>query len=400
MHNLSEEELTKVRLSRRALEVDVAKSIGKYLLNNQKGYIRKLTLTIIDRIFELPSILDGRFNVDDFLKKQTPFVMWRECNTNANLGLIALNEVRRYIEEDMLTGYKWLIVCSDVVRLFGEISEKEPVEMLKDPNWQIMAKKGLLRPNPVYMKPPKQRQDESDEAYKERVEENVEGFHRHRDDKPNEELHRVEAPFVPITDRDNVQWRGVEKFEFGMHSVIETIDWTYGLQIEGGDVSGTTTDSIAALRWASRTVGIVNPIAQLMAIATMIPQGHHTMVEAAWPLTRHGYMDYKIGFYETLVPAGLGYDDLRGVLESWNKDVRNKHVIVCKDMTRRLKLNLHFNKPDEIREYRKIAGVRDAYSFCVGGYPTIGSMENMMRAHGMTDLVVTRMYNWVGLTNA
>ena len=388
MHNLSEQELVKVRLSRRALEVDVAKSIGKYLISNHKRDIKELVLAMIDRIFELQYAFDQHFDVHRFLRKQTKFVMWKLCNTSPALTLIALQRVRKYIAMYLPEGYAWLNVCSDVIRLFGEISEEKVVKNLRHTNWDIMAKKNDLRPNPVFLKRPK-KGNETDQEYEKRAEEM--GVHRDRGFKTGNELRRIEAPFIPIADRDRVEWRGIEMFKFEIHSVIETIDWAYGLQIEGGDVSGTTTDSIAALRWAYASTRLINPIAQLMAIATLVPQGHHSIVECAWPLTRHGYMNYKIGFYETLVPAAQGYDDLRASLEHWNNDVRNKHVLVCKDMTRRLKLNFHFEKPDEISEYKKIAGVRDAYSFCVGGHPNINTTENMMRAHGMNNLVVSRM---------
>lgn len=374
MQNLSDQELLKVRLARRALEVDVAKSVGKYLLETQKGYIKRLTLAIIDKIIALQDV----FNVDVFLISQPSFAMWKQCHTVPNLH--GLRRVREHVNNYLPPGYDWLNVCSDVIRLFGEIAEQNAVKAMEDTNWHIMAEKKALRPEPVFAKP----------------EHSAEGWgHRHRKDRSADELSRVGAPFIPIT-RERVEWRGVEKFKFRVDSVIETIDWTFGLQMEGGDVSGTTADSIAALRWASRSTGLVNPVAQLIAIATMIPQGHHTIVEAAWPLTRHGYMNYKIGFYETLVSTGQDYDDLRGLLTKWDRDVRNRHMLVCWDVSRRLQLNFWFDKPDEITEYKKIAGVREAYSFCVGVPPNIKSVENMMKVRGVNNLVSSRMFNWVG----
>ena len=183
--------------------------------------------------------------------------------------------------------------------------------------------------------------------------------------------------------RERVNLRGVEKFGFGVDSVIETIDYTFGLQIEGGDVSGTTTDSMAVIRWSAAESGTANvhTVTQLIAIATMVPQGHHTIVECAWPLTRHKYMDYKIGFYDTLV-SKKDHEPIHKELARFNDDQRNKHILVCWDG--KADMGLQLDQPTEIDEYRKFAGVRQAYSFCVGGRPRPETIANMLAAHSVT----------------
>jgi hypothetical protein len=268
-------------------------------------------------------------------------------------------------------------VCSDVIRLFGEFAETSWAKDLNIRDWDIMARKDNLRPKPVYAKP----------------ERSQDGWgHRHREDKEAGEVNKREAPFMKIP-RSRVQLRGVEKFKFGGDSVIATLDWAYGLQIEGGDVSGTTTDSIAALRWASQNYA--DPIVHLIAIATMVPQGHHTIVECAWPLTRHGYINYVIGFYDTLVPSG-NYAPLKSSLRtSFDKDFRNRHVLVCKAVAERAQmvkeLALYFERPEEIELYKRLAGIRSAYGFCVGGKPSLDSLTNYARIHGANLQIIDRM---------
>ena len=379
MQNLTDSEIDRIRMARRALEIDVAKTIGKHLMANQGGYIKSLILCMIDKILSAGEYVDLGIRTHYLLKTQKTFAMWSLCGTTPSWN--GLQEVRHHVVNDgLLPGYAWLNVCSDVIRLFGELAEDEVVKKAsEDANWYIMAQKDKLRPEPVFAKPEKSQ----------------EGWgHRHRENRVVP-VAMLEEPFIHI-DRHTVNWRGVEKFRFGKDSVIENIDWTYGLQKEGADVSGTTADSIAALRWAWRSTGLVNPIVHLIAIATMVPQGHHTIVECAWPLTRHKYMDYAIGFYDTLVLPGQDCGGLSDSLRTWNNDVRNKHVFLCRDASRTLQLNFWFDKPDEIEEYRKIADLRRAYSFCVGGRPYITTVETLMKTSGVRDLVISRMYNWVG----
>jgi hypothetical protein len=374
MQNVSEEKLNGIRRARRGLEVDIAKTIGKYLIDVQKEYIRNLTVTMLDKILSLFDKGHLKLHVETILLKQTCFAMWSLCAAQPTYeGLLRVKECVIDYKPSL---YGWLNVCSDVIRLFGELAEDKQICALPDKDWKTMQGKGALRPEPIYAKPEKSK----------------EGWgHRHRSNKPDPV--RIGKPFIDLP-REAVEWRGAERFSFGEHSVISIIDWTYGLQIEGGDVSGTTTDSIAALNWAASEK--VNPIAQLIAIATMVPQGHHTIVECAWPLTRHGYMDYKIGFYDTLIPEGTEYGQLRKLLKNLDNDARNQHVIVCFDDSGKLKMNYLFDKHDEKNEYKRIAGVRSAYSFCVGGKTNVKSVANMMKAHGVREMVIDRLFYWVG----
>jgi len=385
---LSSNQLKQVRLGRRELEVNAAMVIGRYLLATQREHIRRLIVNMIDKFFVLSETHPDR--TEAFLAESTNFAMWSHCFTRPCTG--GLGEVRRRVVSDRLPSYTWLHVCSDVIRLFGELSEKRWVPA-NDEHWHVMAKKDSLRPEPVFAKPETSR---------------VGWGHRHRLNRTPAEQTRIGAPFMGIP-RERVALRGVERFKFGGDSVIATLDWTYGLPEEGADVSGTTTDSIAAMRWASG--GQVNPVAQLIAIASMVPQGHHTIAECAWPLTRHGYMDYHIGFYDTLAPAG-GYTGLAKTLKILDNDARNIHVLVCRAMGKSdwrtweqrggriiapvKELVLHFDSPDEIAFYRRLANVRSAYGFCVGGRPTLDSVANLIRTRApgiQGQQIIDRMFS-------
>lgn len=381
MQNLSARALGQVRTSRRELEVAAALRLAEYLVAHEAALgLREMILKMLTQLEQL-----GRgpraHGADLLLSTQRSFAMWSLCQTQP--GFAGLRDVRECVAYGPRS-LEWLMVCSDVIRLFGEMAENPWARMVWGAGLGSMAQKDSLRPGPVFSKP-----GPNDEGW----------GHRDRGDRPNPG--QVQDPFAYIP-RDAVAWRGVEKFQFGDRSTIGVIDYTYGLPIEGADVSGTTADSIAALRWANtalrtaNTLAVIrspraaNPAAQLIAIATMVPQGHHTIIECAWPLTRHGYIDYAIGFYDTLAPPGPAHDELRQWLEPLNRDPRNQHVLVSSD------LNLLFEKPDEVQAYRKIAGIRRAYAFCAGGKTNAKGLQNLLHAHGVNDLVTDRIAYWVG----
>ncbi len=367
-----------IRAERRELEVAVARSIGNWLLDNKYSSIRRLTLAILDRIIETKELAQEHADVGAYANtlllpsRQKTAAMWTLCATKA--GWKGLENVRDCIQNELVTDYEFLIVCADVVRVFGEFAEEPAVRTYLSglyPDWQHMAGKGKFRPKPVFAKP-----DKGENA-------RIGWGHRHRVKGSGEQINE---PFLAIP-RSSVPLRGVEKYAFGDHSIIHNIDFAYGLQIEGGDVSGTTADTIAAMNWSGEVTGHGgDPFLHLLAIATMVPQGHHTIVECAWPLTRFNRftgMDYRIGFYGTLAP---GNGSLRTQLEHFDDDPRNKHVFVCKaNLQTRMRwpalitIALHFDQPDEIAVYRDIAHIRSAYSFCVGGQAHLDALANFIK---------------------
>ncbi len=366
-------ELERLRADRRSLEVDVATAIANYLLDNEGALrIGRMIGSMVDQVLQLGAHAPPGCDVDgSLICKQTSFAMWSICGQQP--GLQGVQAVGRYVAAGPGGRTEWLTVCSDVIRLFGELSESALAQSIWGAALGKMLDKAQLRPEPVYGKP--------------KV--NDQGWgHRDRNDKENPAV--MQQPFVDIP-RQAVPWRGVEKFSFGDRSVIQTIDWTFGLHIEGGDISGTTSDSIAALRWAGQDRN--NALSQLIAIATMVPQGHHALVECAWPLTRHGYMDYAIGFYGTLVLPGMGHDALRATLERFDADPRNLHLLVCAG-TGLSQMNFLFDKPDEIKAYRQVAGIRRAYGFCVGGRTDVKGLQNMLQAGGATTELASRLSRW------
>jgi hypothetical protein len=367
MQEIPHGQLGQYTSDRRSLEVDVARAIAAHLCRHEHWKIRNMVQKMLDQIL---AVLDDPRTArlaQGILAKQKNYNMWSVVGRgNVRGGLMDVYKYVSYNRSEV-----WLGVCSDIIRLFGEFADqfheiKNPGadvrESLARSGWdKLKTEKDALRVQPVYADPKK----------------SSDGWgHRDRGENPNKTV--IDEPYLPI-DRTRVPWRGVERIKFQDLSVIQHIDYTYGLPVQGGDISGTTTDSIQAVKWASAGRGEV-PTTQLIAIATMVPAGHHTIVECAWPLTRHGYMSYDIGFYGTLAPSGNG--GLRGELEKFDSDTRNQHILACVE-----KIFL-FNQPNEIRDYKEIAGIRRAYSICVAGKLDVRTAKNVLASHHASQAVI------------
>jgi hypothetical protein len=250
-----------------------------------------------------------------------------------------------------------------MIRLFGELNEDWSKLGLSS---EHVAGQQALRSEPTFLKVGKGKP----------VREGGWGpemGHRHRGDISADAQQRSGAPYTNI----GKIVRGVDKFRFLPKSVIGAIDRTFGLRPKGGDVSGTTTDSIYALKWAGSVSGVSSDTIkaiQLLPMITMVPQGHHTMVECAYPLSRHGYIDYHIGYYTTLAPVGIYI----GPIGTLDQSEHNKHVLVWgRDHGQQ---GVLMDGQQEIEAFKKLAQVLSAYGFCVsGGLNNFSDALNVMR---------------------
>jgi len=336
---LSHTEIKTIRDQKRNLEVEVAKTLYGYFNQKYKYRIQRLVRTLVNHILTAKnqSALNQALGA-----KRGQFLMFQR---GVEASVHGLNQ---FLTRELF----WTLDnCSDMIRLFGEINE-DWAKLGLGPQHEEGQKQ--LRPDPTFLKVGKGKP----------VKEGGWGEdfgHRHRGDKDKED--HTGEPFANI----GTITRGIDKFQFLPKSVIAAIDRTFGLRPEGGDVSGTTTDSIYALRWAGRVSGLTQDLIeaiQLLPLVTMVPQGHHTMVECAYPLSRHGYIDYHIGYYTTLAPkhSPALFD---GVLTGLDKSDRNRHILVWgRGPGER---GVEMNEPAEIEAFKKMARVLSAYGFCVTG---------------------------------
>jgi hypothetical protein len=425
-----------IRIQRRNLEVEVAHALNEYFTKRYRYSIQQLCRRLL---LEILSVEKGELN--KFLDAQkSGFLMFQKgVNPSAN-GL----------EQLLLQEYMWTLdKCSDIIRLFGECVEVNKNRMKQiNPAFEHLylrhlKEKDRLRPAPIFLKKGDTEGDYGPEMYHrdrsqpptyaqlKKAMEMPEGAEKEK------AMERLMVPgdiisplfkdrLIPFGKlRPKAQWqqealaraarrenlaaqesqrppnlymeispivRGVDKFRFEPKSVIAAINRTFGLRSEGADISGTTTDSIYALTWAGGVARVSNEvlgIIQLLPLVTMVPQGHHTIVECAWPLTRHKqkdgstYLNYCVGYYTTLAPMNAGAAARRGIegiLRRFDEDDRNKHILVWGNGAN--ERGVWMSEPPEVEAFKKIAHVRSAYAFCVaGGLSDFEEALNIMKTY-------------------
>jgi len=382
---LGHEGIEKIRKGKQHLEVELAKHLNGHF---KKYYAYSLRKMVYELIHEILRVGEGELNrfLHDPAERILDKIKWRQYLLFRGRAAGPVGHTWDGLHQFSMSSYLWSLEdCSDIIRLFGEINEEFPrfAEHLKGQR--------RLRPNPTFVqvgKPKTGSKPIKEGGWGENF------GHRDRLEIGEDDQIRRGAPYVnigPIV-------RGVEKYKFEPKSVIATIDRTFGLRPEGGDVSGTTTDSIYALRWAGGTAG-VNPnilaAFQLLPMVTMVPQGHHAMVECAYPLSRHGYIDYHIGYYKTLVPLKATdriKQDLEKVIAQYDSDMRNKHILVWGHGTQ--EEGVQMATQAEIDDFKRMARVLSAYGFCVaGGLNNVDEALNVARSFraGLVAAELTRL---------
>jgi hypothetical protein len=172
------------------------------------------------------------------------------------------------------------------------------------------------------------------------------------------------------------------------NSTVLKIDRMFGL-LTGADISGTTADSTSLMeRYGAE---FLHPVFYLVPAATIVYNFHHTLLEVALVLSLNGVADYRIGFYETLLPiSGNGvqcfipedYREVENALKDAQKDTR--HFLVYYDETSKQKAGcILFESPLEIFLLQKSDLSRAtqvlAHSQLLSSHPTRGEVEGLVK---------------------
>jgi hypothetical protein len=221
--------------------------------------------------------------------------------------------------------------CSDIIRLYGEVVEGGAAFQ--------PAVKGFVPPaNPL-------ERFQGLDAQKARMRRGgtpVWKAGRQRDRSPS-----PAPPHVPAHMHEFVQGLkgGIASATLKDTSTVLKIDHVFGL-LEAADISGTTTDSIFFIRRYANLFrrdfpvlagAIEDPIYHLLALATLVAGGHHSLLESALSLSLNRHItgvDYRIGLYTTLLPVDTTHPAQSVILQKLRtaeEDPRNHLMLVYYD---------------------------------------------------------------------
>lgn len=129
-----------------------------------------------------------------------------------------------------------------------------------------------------------------------------------------------------IKDKKTGRWEHSKRLVSGAN--LSIINRLFGLTW-GCDISGTTCDQVYAIdRWGVDTLG--HPAYALLPLGVIVHNCHHTLLEVALPLSINDRIDYRIGFFDTLVPRQGLPEELKGIksaIEQANNLMRGKHLL-------------------------------------------------------------------------
>jgi len=112
-------------------------------------------------------------------------------------------------------------------------------------------------------------------------------------------------------------------------STVLKVDRLFGL-LRGADISGSASEGASILeRWGS---DLLHSAYYLLPLATLVYNGHHTVLEVALTLSLNKIIDYHIGFYTSLLPADAPpeLDDIVAALKD-AEDRADHFVVFFKD---------------------------------------------------------------------
>ena len=244
--------------------------------------------------------------------------------------------------------------CSDLIRLFGAVIENEAL---------LNAYKGQVDVN------------------KFRDSKRVGGKAKHWGDSRARSsgnlISMVDSPHTKqgqqaMLDNRRLQddFAGMDKTKLKDKSTVKKIDFAFALP-EGCDISGTTADSIFFVDHMAKFVGPqvlqqmtgvtkkdINTI-QLLPVATMVSQAHHTLLECALTLTLNKFIKYHAGYYETLIPIGGCETKIENIFREKAQTALNKNLFVmCYRHNFKVEAYRMMTR-EETRLFKKVATMND-----------------------------------------
>jgi hypothetical protein len=286
------------------------------------------------------------------MRSESKLGVWRFADQGRLKGTRALEQV-------VENSYQWTASdCSDLIRLFGAFVENEALldrgHIAGGTNLARKAK----RPGAAFI-------DKGSGAQRAR---SRGGYYSLGEETPLP--HIGSAHHAVLTSRRVPGgFAGFERCTLKDGSTVKRIDSVFGLA-EGCGISGTTADSMFFmghvgdfLAMMDEGIGVNNlPFIQLLPLATMGSQGHHTVLECALTLTLNDLAAYRVGFYSTLAPThGTVPQAIRTTLDAAERTGRDKHMICWWNSQRTELEGIRLDNDIEIGTLRRLVLMNETF---------------------------------------
>ncbi len=353
---------------------------------------------------EQDRVREERSEIDQLIAGEDRLQVWRLVPPKFPMKPTVVDLKKIYYQRQQWTP----LDCSDLIRLYATITESKKKNLRKSgfvgtdvaglqdgariggkPYWE----EGRKRWDKSQGSPPEG--DKAEEA--------------HVADGREEAIRRAK--------RDGEKSAGLARYKLWPQSTIRKIDAVFGLPA-GADISGTTADSIFFMssvedffrnldRQTRRALGITTlgedlPIIQLLPLATMVSRGHHTVLESAivlsmtsskdedkdWSQIYKTSVDYKIGFYSSLMPtnADLMRDTkvckVKHLLERYEFQGRENHILCFTNRnpsTNMISWEGYRMEPKDIENFKTLARAdRNLLIFFLGKEPSKQNVQELI----------------------
>jgi hypothetical protein len=330
-----EDRIRQFIVEKQANEIELAWDLRDLFNINERlvGPLRQLASFAVD---ELDELRKGPFE-----GHQVVTTAWKkEVKGPKNKALIKYGSLKKLSNN---IPYLSAEECSDVIRYYGEVVE------MGGEKYKAQQKARPYTPAPGTLKPYADLDAEKG------------GFRRGGDTIWKAGRQRVKRPpTTPSPSPYDTPYDFTYQLKGGIAittvleaSTVLKIDRVFGLMV-AADISGTTTDSIFFVnRYANIfrrhfnqydlfAGALDDPIYQLLALATLVAGGHHSVLESGLSLTLNRHLtsiDYRIGLYTSLIPI-RSIHPARG-------DILNKLSLAEKNRRNRLML-IYYREPNRI----------------------------------------------------
>ncbi len=350
MKMINDDEIKKITKQRDLLEVQLANALLSRIEGDALWEVKNLCRDLLRKILSMMSQKIAEATVENNWLR-----MWKRYPPIPSKADLADRKVVvGHLERLLTNSFSWSAEdCSDVIRLYGEIVEKDPqfeVEALRKDTFRgatlIKDKHGKVRGEIVH-----------DVSF-------ATGGVTHSGQKFGfraRERGQGGAPPGYVSNRYGRGATGITKSALAEYDTVKKIDHMFALP-EGASISGTTADSIYCtdIATSKKLTGWL----QLLPIATMVSQYHHTVLECALTLTLNKKVQYQIGFYRSLAPlTGSISREVEVVLGTYEDRAINNGLLVYAWTNKGVRRGLALGAGDgkALEGFRDLARVTDEH---------------------------------------